>query len=124
MIGFYTGLRISETFGLTWDDIDLDNCTISINKQIVKRNFGADVRKAVEQKGKKELKSSWYFETPKTSASIRTVKFGDTLYRALKAEQVRQSKNELKYGEYYTVHLIKPEQDEKGNEIRRYGLHC
>lgn len=45
MIGFYTGLRISETFALTWDDIDLDNRTISVNKQIVKRNFGADVRK-------------------------------------------------------------------------------
>lgn len=119
MIGFYTGLRISETFALTWDDIDFDNRTISVNKQIVKRNFGADVRKAVEKKGKKELKSSWYFETPKTSASIRTVKFSDTLYKALKSEKVRQSKNELKYGEYYTIHFIKPEQDEKGNEIRR-----
>lgn len=25
MIGFYTGLRISEAFALTWDDIDLEN---------------------------------------------------------------------------------------------------
>ena len=25
MIGFYTGLRISETFALTWEDIDLKN---------------------------------------------------------------------------------------------------
>ena len=28
MIGFYTGLRISETFGLTWDDIDFDKKNI------------------------------------------------------------------------------------------------
>lgn len=53
MIGFYTGLRISEAFGLTWDDIDFENRAISVNKQIVKRNFGADVRKAAEKKGKK-----------------------------------------------------------------------
>ena len=119
MIGFYTGLRISETFALTWDDIDLDNRTISVNKQIVKRNFGADVRKVVEQKGKKEQRSSWYFGTTKTVTSNRTVKFGETLYRALKAEKVRQAKNEMKYGEYYTIHVIKVEKDEKGNDMKR-----
>lgn len=62
MIGFYTGLRISETFTLTWDDIDLDNRTLTVNKQIVKRNFGADVQRVVEQKGKKEQRSSWYLQ--------------------------------------------------------------
>ena len=41
MIGFYTGLRISEAFALTWDDIDFEKRTLSVNKQIVKRNFGA-----------------------------------------------------------------------------------
>ena len=119
MIGFYTGLRISETFALTWDDIDLDNRTISVNKQIVKRNFGADVRKAVEKKGKKEQRSSWYFTTTKTLTSNRTVKFGETLYKALKSEKVRQAKNEMKYGEYYTIHVIMVEKDEKGNDIKR-----
>lgn len=119
MIGFYTGLRISETFALTWDDIDFKNRTISVNKQIVKRNFGADVRKAVEKKEKKESKSSWYFTTPKTATSNRIVKFGDTLYKALKSEKGKQAKNEMQYGEYYTIHVVKPELDEKGNEIKR-----
>ena len=76
MIGFYTGLRISETFALTWDDIDFEKRNLTVSRQIVKRNYGADVRKAVEKKGKKELKSSWYFTTPKTESSTRTVKFG------------------------------------------------
>lgn len=49
MIGFYTGLRISEAFALTWDDIDFEKRTLSVNKQVVKRNFGADVRKVVEK---------------------------------------------------------------------------
>lgn len=53
MIGFYTGLRISEAFALTWDDIDFEKRTLSVNKQVVKPNFGADVRKVVEKKGKK-----------------------------------------------------------------------
>ncbi len=119
MIGFYTGLRISEAFALTWDDIDLNNRTLTVNKQIVKRNFGADVRKTVEQSGKREQRSSWYFTTPKTSSSIRTIPFGDTLYNTLKAEQTSQKKNELKYGEFYTIHVLKKETDEKGNDMQR-----
>lgn len=119
MIGFYTGLRISEAFALTWDDIDFEKRTLSVNKQIVKRNFGADVRKVVEKKGKKELRSSWYFTTPKTPASVRTVPFGETLYQALKHEKSEQLKNEMKYGEYYTIHVMKKEVDEKGNDMIR-----
>lgn len=119
MIGFYTGLRISEAFALTWDDIDLENKTLTVNKQIVKRNFGADVRKVIEKKDKKEQRSSWYFTTPKTITSVRTVSFGDTLCRALKQEKANQLKNELKYGEYYTIHVLKKETDEKGNDMWR-----
>ncbi len=119
MIGFYTGLRISETFALTWDDIDFKKRTLSVNKQIVKRNFGADVRKVVEQKGKKEQRSSWYFTTPKTAASVRTIPFGETLYNALKQEKNAQMINEMKYGEYYTIHVLKKEVDEKGDDMMR-----
>lgn len=119
MIGFYTGLRISEAFALTWDDIDFEKKTLSVNKQIVKRNFGADVRKVVEKKGKKEQRSSWYFTTPKTPASVRTIPFGETLFNALKQEKALQLRNELKYGEYYTIHVMKKEIDEKGNNMIR-----
>lgn len=119
MIGFYTGLRISETFGLTWDDIDLEKRELTVNKQIVKRNFGADVRKVVEKKDKRKLRSSWYFATPKTQSSKRTVKFGEMLYQALKQERAEQMKNELKHGERYTIQVVKKELDEKGNEMQR-----
>ena len=33
LIGFHTGLRIGEVYGLTWDDIDFTQKKISINKQ-------------------------------------------------------------------------------------------
>ena len=119
MIGFYTGLRISEAFALTWDDIDFKQRIITVSKQIVKRNFGADVRKVIEAKGKREAKSSWYFTTPKTVASERTIKFGDTLYKALKNEYTVQKMNEFKYGEYFTIHVLKKETDEKGGDMFR-----
>lgn len=119
MLGYHTGMRISEAFGLTWDDIDFKNRTISVNKQVCKRNYGVDVRKALKQKGKKEEKSSWYFNTPKTESSNRIIKFGDTLYAILKKENDRQKKNRISYGEYYTEHCLFPENDEKGNTIYR-----
>lgn len=119
MIGFYTGLRISETFALTWEDIDLKNRTLSVSKQVVKRNFGADVRKAIEKYGKKESRSSWYFTSTKTPASQRVVYFGDTLYQALKTEKIAQMEHELKYSEFYTIHVLKKEIDEKGNDMFR-----
>ena len=129
MIGYYTGLRISETFALCWSDIDFDNRTLSVTKSVVKRNYGVDVRKVLEQKGKKEEKSAWYFGTPKTESSVRTIKFGDALYKALKHAQIEQKKNRLLYGEYYTDHYLKPEKDEKGNTIYRiipveHSINC
>jgi integrase len=74
---------------------------------------------AIEKKGKKEQRSSWYFTTPKTISSHRTILFGDTLYNALKQEKANQLKNEMKYGEYYTIHVLKKEVDEKGNDMFR-----
>lgn len=119
MIGYYTGLRIGETFALTWDDIDLKNRTLTVNKTIIKRNYGIDVRKVLEKKGKKEEKSAWYFGTTKTECSNRTIKFGETLYKALKHAKTFQTQNRFQYGDYYTEHYLKPEKDEKGNTIYR-----
>lgn len=119
MIGYYTGLRISETFGLTWDDIDLEKSELTVNKQICKRNYGVDVRKVLEKKGKKEQKSAWYFSAPKTRSSVRTIKIGKMLHDALEKEKHRQEENRMQYGEYYTEHYLSPEKDEKGDTIYR-----
>lgn len=118
LIGWNCGLRISETFGLTWDDIDFENKTLTVNKQTVKRNYGVDVREVLKKKGKKEEKSAWYFTSPKYN-SDRTIKIGDSLVKALKVEKIRQMENEIMYGEYYTIIVKKVEKDEKGNDIVR-----
>lgn len=119
MIGYYTGMRISEVFALTWDDIDFENRTINVNKQVVKRNYGVDVRVVMKTKGKKEEKSAWYFQSLKTDSSERVIKFGNTLFSALKAELERQIENESMYAEYFTIQVAKGETDEKNNEIER-----
>lgn len=119
LIGFYTGLRIGEVFALTWDDIDLKEGTLDVNKLVYKRNYGIDVRKVMKEKGKKEEKSAWYFGDTKTAASVRKIKIGATLIQELKEYKIMQKQNMLMYGEYYTMMYQKEEKDEKGNKIYR-----
>ena len=119
LIGFYTGLRIGEVFALTWEDIDLKEKTLDVNKLVYKRNYGVDVREVMKQKGKKEEKSSWYFGDTKTPASVRKIKIGDTLVNELREYKKMQMKNQMMYGEYYTNIFKKEEKDEKGNTIHR-----
>lgn len=89
IIGYYTGLRISEVFGLTWEDIDFENLEINVSKQTIRM-----------QKGK------WNLDEPKTKSSARTVKFGKELASILKKEKARQAENRLRYGEYYTFYSL------------------
>ena len=107
LIGFYTGLRIGEVHALTWDDIDLKEGTLEVNKQVYKRDK------------KKEENSSWYFGPPKSRASSRRIKIGATLIRELREYRTMQLSNRLEYGEHYTRVFTKPEKDEKGKIVHR-----
>lgn len=82
-------MRISEVFGLTWNDIDFDNLEINVSKQTIRM-----------QKGK------WNLDEPKTKSSVRTVKIGKELATILKKEKARQAENRLRYGEYYTFYSL------------------
>lgn len=119
MIGWYTGMRISEVYGLTWDDVDFDNCTITVNKQIVKRNYGTEIRQVLKAKGKKEERSAWYFQEPKTKSSNRTISVSSVLIAELKKFKKEQLENELQYGEYYNELYLKKEKDDKNRTIYR-----
>lgn len=104
LLGWNCGLRISECMALTWDDVDLETRTLSINKQLVSRKFRET--------------SCWALREPKYNSS-RDIKFGETLYQALRAEKKRQAENELKYGEFYTVQVLENFTDEKGAARKR-----
>ena len=59
--------------------------------------------------------NQWFDLYCKTNLKYNT----QTLYQALKQEKAEQLKNEMKYGEYYTIHVKKIETDEKGNDMIR-----
>lgn len=116
MIGYYTGMRISEVYGLTWDDIDFTEKTISVKRQILKRNYEINIK---IKKNQKQEKSSWCISSLKTDSSERTIKIGDTLLNALKKLKKQQLENELLYGEFYIKHYLKEFKDEKGDVLQR-----
>lgn len=65
----YTGMRCGECLALSWEDIDFENMTISINHNL------ADV-------GGKH-----YLTTPKTESSIRTIGMSEVLADILKEQK-------------------------------------
>ena len=78
---YHTGMRMSEVLGLTWDDIDLERGTISVVRQRICN----------------------YFDTPKTSSSVRTFYADPVLLAYLRALKTAQSKDELRLGEAYQI---------------------
>ena len=84
-IGFYTGMRVSEVAGLTWDCVNFRTQTIIVEKILVNKH------------------GEWIFGTPKTKSSHRTVHIGNTLIEILRRHKLRQESNHARYGEHYTV---------------------
>ena len=82
---YHTGMRVGEVVGLSWDDIDLDKSTITIQRQA--RYITA--------------KHGHFFCPPKTDASKRTIVISPALCNALLAWKAQQAKNELCYGGSY-----------------------
>lgn len=89
-------MRTGEVFALTWDDIDLENRIIKINKTVYAKD--------------KEENGRWYLGTVKTIGSSREVYICDTLYSVLsdyKNLQVKYKKEYCKKYKRYTLKEIK-----------------
>ena len=66
MIGLRCGLRLGEAYALTWEDIDLEKKTISINKQIQWRRFKRTQEEKRLTNGKAmDNCGCWYFSSTK-----------------------------------------------------------
>lgn len=100
MIGFHTGLRIGEVYGLTWDNVDLEAGTITVMRQQSKVKIMDNVN------------ARWCFAPPKSRASFRTVKIGQTLIDVLKKHRLRQKEQKLACGEYYIRYKTKHVKDD------------
>ena len=85
-IAYFTGLRIGEVCALTWQDIDLKEQVITVRRSM--RYNGARHKTEIGATKRKK---------------VRTVYFCDTLAAILKAAKREQSKNRLRYGEFYRL---------------------
>ena len=89
-IAYYTGLRIGEVCGLTWQDINLDEQYLT-------------VRRSMRYNGTRHKTE---IGTTKRS-KVRTVDFCDTLAAILRTAKTEQHKNRFKYGELYHLNYYK-----------------
>lgn len=120
LTAYYTGFRVSEVYGLTWDCIDFENKTITINKiskKIEKDGKYSDGKVKRGIRGKATTR--WYFGSCKTPSSYRTINVGDSLLAALKEYKEWQEANEIRYNEYYTKHYLKEEITETNHKVFR-----
>lgn len=103
----YTGMRTGEVFALTWDDIDLKNKIIKINKTVYAKI--------------KDDKGRWYLGTTKTKGSCREVFICDTLYKVLSKYKEKQELLKKKYGRKYKKYELEPIKNKYG-KINEYKV--
>lgn len=125
LTAYYTGLRVSEVYGLTWECVDFEKKQITVNK----------IAKKIEKNGKTsdggfirgvrgKATTRWYFGACKTASSYRTVDIGDTLLNALKEYKEWQDKNEETYAEFYLKHYLKDEVTVTNRKVQRLISTC
>jgi len=104
-IAYYTGLRIGEVCGLTWQDINLDEQYLTVRRSM--RYNGS--RHKTEIGATKRRK-------------VRTVDFCDTLAAILQAAKFEQHKNRFKYGELYSLNYYTEVKEKDRNYYEVYTL--
>lgn len=83
-IALFTGLRMSEIVGLTWDSVDLKNGVMTVDKQLVRPSHKIDR----------------VFMSPKGGKS-RTITVAPSVVATLKAQHVRQIEMRMKAGAFW-----------------------
>lgn len=113
LTAYYTGLRVSEVFGLMWEDIDFENKTLRVDRNILKKNQKGGTKKRHISGNSTTV---WYLGTCKTESSYRTIDIGDTLVNALKDYKEEQEKHKEEYGDCYMKHYAKEVVNEYTNK--------
>lgn len=83
IFAFNTGMRMGELFALMWDDIDFDNQTISVNKNLTVANDYSD----------NEHKQKTLICSTKTDSGEREIPMSKEALKVLKAQTERNQNN-------------------------------
>ena len=104
-VALFTGMRLSEILGLTWDSVDLKAGSITISKQLARP----------------EHRAAGLFITPKNGQS-RTVIPAASVIQALKKQKIYQAKIRLRVGPLWSndAGLIFTEED--GSPINQWNI--
>ena len=98
VLAYRCGLRLGEVFGLTWEDIDFDNSTLSVSRQVQY----SDSNKA------------WIITSPKYD-SCRTISLDSNTLALLKRTKEKLQKAKDYYAEHYIQLCL------EGNKISSHG---
>ncbi len=104
-IAYFTGLRLGEVCGLTWQDINLEEQYLTVRRSI--RYNGA--------RHKTEI-------GPTKRKKVRIVDFGDTLAEILKKAKKEQRKQPFQYGELYQRNYYKEVKEKNRVHYELYHL--
>lgn len=91
MLGYKCGLRIGETFALTWDDIDFQKGTINVGHQVQwyqNPNRSKDERENPNKRNTSGDSGFWYLSSPKYN-SVREISIDPALIALLQSTSKR-----------------------------------
>lgn len=83
-VALFTGMRISELLGLTWEVVDFQRGTITVNKQLARAN----------------LRDAGLFQSPK-SGKPRTITPAPAVMTALRKQRAKQTEAQLRAGQLW-----------------------
>lgn len=96
-------MRTGEVFALTWNDIDLDNRIIKVNKTVYAKD--------------KEENGRWYLGTTKTIGSQREIYICDTLYSFLLKYKELQNNYKKEFGKNYKYYISEEVKNKYGKLV-------
>lgn len=85
LLAYNTGMRMGETLGLTWDCVDFENRTISVERQLIYPSSEVGC----------------IFSEPKTKTSRRKILVDENLMALLRQWKTKQAANEMEAGGRY-----------------------